>query len=619
MDKAKIKNHADLRKWKKTYAGEDSSIKQWITVCGGTGCQAYGCNEVARSLEAEIENQGLSGEVRVRSTGCHGFCERGPIVVIQPGGVFYQKIKPGDVKEIVGETVKGGKIIDRLLYQDPVTGKKIVSEKEVPFYSKQQRLIFGMNGLIDPAKIENYIAVGGYEGLAKALTEMSSEEIIGEIKKAGLRGRGGAGFPTGQKWDLCRSAKGTPKYLICNCDEGDPGAYMDRSLLEGNPHLILEGMAIGAYAIGASRGYIYVRTEYPLAVLNAGLAIEQARIRGLLGESILGSKFSFDVEISRGAGAFVSGEETALIAAIEGRPPEPGIRPPYPVESGLRGKPTNINNVETWANVPWIINNGSAAYSAIGTEKSKGTKIFSLVGKINNTGLVEVPMGMTLREIIYDIGGGIPGGKAFKAVQTGGPSGGCIPRDLLDLAIDYEGLQNAGSMMGSGGMIVMDENTCMVDIARYFLEFLRGESCGKCTSCREGIVTMHEILLKICRGQAGPGDLELLMDIAEAVKSASLCGLGKTASQPVLSTLRYFRDEYRAHIEERKCPAGVCKELITYRISAEKCTGCMVCAKNCPVVAIRGEKKQVHVINSEICTKCGSCRELCKFDAVQVI
>jgi NADH:ubiquinone oxidoreductase subunit F (NADH-binding)/(2Fe-2S) ferredoxin/NAD-dependent dihydropyrimidine dehydrogenase PreA subunit len=612
----RISGLEDLRVKKEALKKELAPIKQWVTVCGGTGCQAYGCTKVSEAIKEEIKARGLDTYIKVRVTGCHGFCERGPLAVFSPSGIFYQKIEPKDAKAIVEETLINQRVIERLLYKDPISKDKITSEKEVPFYKNQKRLIFGMNGQIDPTRIENYIANEGYEALGLALSESSPENVIAEIKKAGLRGRGGAGFPTGVKWEFCRASSGDLKYLICNCDEGDPGAYMDRSLLEGNPHQVLEGMIIGAYAVSASKGYIYVRAEYPLAVLNASIAIEQARQFGLLGNNILGSGFSFDIEICKGAGAFVSGEETALIAAIEGRSPEPEVRPPYPVESGLYQKPTNINNVETWANVPWIMRNGAEAFAAIGTEKSKGTKIFSLVGKINNTGLVEVPMGMTLRKIIYDMGGGIPANREFKAVQTGGPSGGCIPKELLDLPIDYESLQEAGSMMGSGGMIVMDENTCMVDVARYFLDFLKGESCGKCTSCREGIIAMHEILVRITEGRAEEGELDLLNEIAQAVKKGSLCGLGTTSPQPVLSTLRYFREEYEAHIRDKKCPGGVCKELIQYRIDPDKCTGCMVCARNCSVSAISGEKKLVHTIDLNLCIKCGACREDCKFDAV---
>jgi len=537
--------------------------KAHITVCGGTGCHAYGCIKVAQAFEAEIKKYRLQDSLGVRTTGCHGFCERGPIVVIQPDGIFYQRIKLKDVKEVISQTIINKKIIDRLLYVDPQTHEKIVYEKDVPFYKRQKRIIFGNNGLIDPTEIKDYIAVKGYSALAKVLSRMTPQEVIEEIKKSGLRGRGGAGFPTGLKWERTSKSPGDPKYIVCNCDEGDPGAYMDRSVLEGNPHCVIEGMLIGAYAIGAKEGYVYVRGEYPLAVENSSMAIDQARKNNLLGKNIFGTDFSFDLFISKGAGAFVSGEESALLASIEGKIGVPKQRPPFPAQRGLWDKPTNINNVETWANVPFIINKGASWYSKIGTDGSKGTKIFSLVGKINNTGLVEVPMGMTLREIIFDIGGGIPGGKAFKAVQTGGPSGGCIPKELINLPIDYESLAKAGSMMGSGGMIVMDENNCMVDIAKYFLNFLRDESCGKCLSCREGTQRMWEIVKGITEGKGKEGDLELLEELAGAVKDASLCGLGQTAANPVLSTLRYFRDEYEYHIKYKKCPALVCKEILS--------------------------------------------------------
>jgi NADH-quinone oxidoreductase subunit F len=537
--------------------------KRYITVCGGTGCHAYGCIKVAQAFEAEINKHHLQDSLGVRITGCHGFCERGPIVVIQPQGIFYQRIQLKDIQEVVSQTIIHKKIIDRLLYVDPQTQKNIVYEKDVPFYKRQKRIIFGNNGLIDPTEIKDYIAVQGYSALAKVLSRMTPQEVIEEIKKSGLRGRGGAGFPTGLKWERTSKSPSETKYIVCNCDEGDPGAYMDRSVLEGNPHRVIEGMLIGAYAIGAKEGYVYVRGEYPLAVENSTLAIEQARDNNLLGQNILGTDFSFDLFISKGAGAFVSGEESALLASIEGKIGVPKQRPPFPAQRGLWDKPTNINNVETWANVPFIINKGASWYSKIGTEGSKGTKIFSLVGKINNTGLVEVPMGMTLKEIIFDIGGGIPGGKAFKAVQTGGPSGGCIPKELIDLPIDYESLAKAGSMMGSGGMIVMDENTCMVDIAKYFLNFLRDESCGKCLSCREGTQRMWEIVKDITDGKGKEDDLELLEELALAVKDSSLCGLGQTAANPVLSTLRYFRDEYEYHIKYKKCAALVCKEILS--------------------------------------------------------
>jgi NADH-quinone oxidoreductase subunit F len=537
--------------------------KTCITVCGGTGCHAYGCIKVAQAFEREIKKRNLQDSVDVRTTGCHGFCERGPIVVIQPDGIFYQRIQLKDVKEVISETIKKKKIIERLLYVDPETKEKVIYEKDVPFYKKQKRIIFGNNGLIDPTEIKDYIAVKGYSALSKVLGNMTPQEVIEEIKNSGLRGRGGAGFRTGLKWEITAKSPGDIKYIVCNCDEGDPGAYMDRSLLEGNPHSVIEGMLIGAYAIGAKEGYVYVRDEYPIAVDNITIAIEQAREYKLLGENILGTDYSFNIFISKGAGAFVSGEETALLASIEGKIGVPKQRPPFPAQRGLWQKPTNINNVETWANVPFIINKGASWYSKIGTNGSKGTKIFSLVGKINNTGLVEVPMGMTLREIIFDIGGGIPEGKEFKAVQTGGPSGGCIPKELIDLPIDYESLAKAGSIMGSGGMIIMDENTCMVDIAKYFLNFLRDESCGKCLSCREGTQRMWEIVKNITEGKGKEGDLQLLEELAHAVKDASMCGLGQTAANPVLSTLRYFRNEYEYHIKQKKCPALVCREIIS--------------------------------------------------------
>jgi NADH:ubiquinone oxidoreductase subunit F (NADH-binding)/(2Fe-2S) ferredoxin/Pyruvate/2-oxoacid:ferredoxin oxidoreductase delta subunit len=587
------------------------SQKRCITICGGTGCHAYGCLSVAQGFRDEIQKQNLEDSVDVRTTGCHGFCERGPIVVIQPEGIFYQRVQLKDISDIVSETIINKKIVDRLLYVDPRTQQKIVLEKEVPFYKKQKRIIFGNNGFIDPSDIRDYIALDGYKALAKALFEMTSEEVIAEVKKSCLRGRGGAGFLTGQKWEICRREESSVKYVICNADEGDPGAYMDRSLLEGNPHSVIEGMIIGAYAIGASEGFVYVRMEYPLAVKNVTTAVEQARELGFLGKSILGSEFHFDIQIFKGAGAFVSGEETSMMASIEGRRAFPRQRPPYPAQQGLWGKPTNINNVETWANVPLIINKGAEWYCQVGTERSKGTKIFSLVGKINNTGLVEVPMGMALKEIIHDIGGGIKNNKKFKAVQTGGPSGGCIPASLLHLPIDFDTLTEAGSMMGSGGMIVMDEETCMVDIARYFLNFTQEESCGKCIPCRVGTRQLVEILTRITKGLGEEGDIERLKDLAVAVKSGSLCGLGQTAPNPVLTTLRYFKDEYEAHIKDKSCPALVCKDLIVYYIEPEKCVGCLLCLKNCPVKAISGERKKVHTIDQELCIKCGACLDVC--------
>jgi len=590
--------------------------KTCIVICGGTGCLALGAEDVIDSFRREIQERGLEAKVDLRITGCPGFCERGPLVVIKPESILYQRVRAEDIPEIISETIKGN-IVDRLLYIDPNTGEKIIYEHEVPFYKKQKRLIIGDNSNIDPTMIEDYLAIGGYAALGKALFKMSPEQIIEEAKKSGLRGRGGGGFPVGIKWESCRQAQGDTKYIICNCDEGDPGAFMDRSLMEGNPHSVLEGMIIGAYAIGGHQGYIYIRNEYPLAVRNAQMAIKQAEEYGLLGKNVLGSQFDFNIKISRGGGAFVCGESTALMASLEGKVGEPKAKYVHTVEKGLWEQPTNLNNVETWANVPLIIKNGADWYSRIGTEGSKGTKIFSLVGKINNTGLVEVPMGINLKDIIYDIGGGIPGGKKFKAVQTGGPSGGCIPESLLNLPVDFDELNKAGSMMGSGGMIVMDENTCMVDIAKYFIGFLKGESCGKCVPCREGLKRMGEILTDITEGKGEDGDMELLERLSATLIDCSLCALGTTAPNPVLTTIRYFRDEYEAHIKDKRCPAGVCKELITYLIDEEKCPGCGLCIKACPVEAITfmGKKKPV-VLDQEKCIKCGSCYDVCKLDAV---
>ncbi len=589
-----------------------------VLVCACPACTLAGGAEMRQALKAEVERRGLAGEVRVVETGSRGFCAVGPIVVVQPEGILYRQVRAADVPELVEETLIKGRVVERLAYQEPETHKAIPRYDEIAFYGKQMRLVLRNCGLIDPQNIEEYIAVGGYQALGKALTSMTPEQVIEEVKKSGLRGRGGAGFPTGRKWEATRNAPGDVKYVVANGDEGDPGAFMDRSLLEGDPHSVLEGMTIGAYAIGAHEGYIYVRDEYPLAVKNVGIAIEQAREYGLLGQDILGSGFDFDVKVVRGAGAFVCGEETALLASIEGRAGNPRPRPPFPAQSGLWGRPTNINNVKSWANVPLIISRGADWFSQIGTETSKGTMIFSLVGKVNNTGLVEVPMGISLRELIFDIGGGIRDGRRFKAVQTGGPSGGCIPADLLDLPVDYERLKEAGSIMGSGGMIVMDERTCMVDVARYFLDFLKDESCGKCTPCREGIKQMLAILTRITTGQGEMADLETLETLARVVKDASLCGLGQTAPNPVLSTLRYFHDEYVAHIEDKKCPAGVCKPLIEYYILADACTGCTLCARKCPQEAISGERKKAHVIDPAKCIKCGVCFDVCKFEAVGV-
>jgi NADP-reducing hydrogenase subunit HndC len=569
-------------------------------------------------LEAEIAKHKLENDVQVVPTGASGLCVKGPILIVQPEGIFYQLLTVKDVPHLVEEHFLKGRPVESLMYALPGEEAPIPKMRDIPFFQNQRLIALRNRGLIDPDKIEEYIARDGYKALSKVLTSMTPEEVIQELKDSGLRGRGGAGFPTGLKWGLCRKAAETPKYIICNADEGDPGAFMDRSIIEADPFSILEGMAVGAYAMGGTDGYIYIRVEYPLAIERMITAIEQAREYGLLGEDIFGLGFSFDVKVFQGAGAFVCGEETSLIHSIEGRPAEPRIRPPFPAQSGLWGKPTNINNVETWANVPVIINWGAKWFAKIGTETSKGTKVFSLAGNINNAGLVEVPMGITLREIVYDIGGGIPKGKQLKAVQTGGPSGGFIPTSLLDLPVDYERLQEAGAIMGSGGMIVVDEETCMVDVAGYFLDFLRSESCGKCTTCREGVAAMRDILSDISSGKGNLGQLQLLEDLGEAVRDASLCALGGTAPNCVLSTLRYFRDEYEAHINDKKCPAGVCRELIRYRIDAEKCKGCMLCSKYCPEEAIAGETKEAHIIDEEKCIKCGACREACKFEAVVV-
>ena len=620
----RLSSPQELEKYRNEILSARDPNQTFITVCGGTGCHASGCHQVVDAFKKVLHDRVKSNGVGLRVTGCHGFCERGPLVVIQPQKIMYQRVKPEDASTIFQETVLKGKIIENFLYEHPTTGEKISTEEDVPFYKKQRRIVFGNNGSVDPTQIEDYIAVGGYRALPKALFIMKPEEIIKEIKKANLRGRGGGGFPAGLKWEQCRNAPGEIKYVICNADEGDPGAYMDRSLLEGNPHSVLEGMIIGAYAIGVHEGYVFVRHEYPLAVVNIGIAIQQARELGLLGKDILGSGFEFDVQISRGGGAFVAGESTALMATIEGNVGEPRAKHIHTVISGLWDRPTNLNNVETWANVPVIIDRGADWYTQIGTEGSKGTKIFSLVGKVNNTGLVEVPMGITLREIVYDIGGGIPGGKKFKAVQTGGPSGGCIPESLIDLPVDFDRLTEVGSMMGSGGMIVMDESTCMVDIAKYFMNFLKDESCGKCTSCREGTKRMHEILTEITEGRGTMEHIDLLEELGWVTAEASLCALGGTAPNPVLSTLRYFRDEYKEHIINKRCPAKVCRALLKYRILSDVCTMCGRCAKACPVEAISGKtktKKEKGIpfkIDEQKCTRCGMCFESCKFEAVEI-
>jgi len=592
-----------------------------ISVCAGTGCLASGASEVITAFKTEIEKQGLTADVDTKGTGCPGFCERGPVVVIYPRETCYLQVTPEDVPDIISQTIKEKKVIDRLLYVDPTTGEKAALESDIPFYKHQKRNIISNNIKIDSRSIDDYLAIGGYSALAKALSRMTDEEVLSEVKKSNLRGRGGGGFPAGKKWEGSRSAPEKIKYVLVNADEGDPGAFMDRALLEGNPHSVLEGLIIGGYAIGSHEGYIYVRQEYPLAVENITIAIKQAEEYGFLGENILGSGFDFNVIVHQGAGAFVCGESTALMTALEGRVGEPRVKYIRSNVRGLWNRPTVLNNVETWANVPLIIDKGADWFTQFGTEGSKGTKIFSLVGKITNTGLVEVPMGITLKDIIYKIGGGIPGGKKFKAVQTGGPSGGCIPGELLDLKVDFDELTRAGSMMGSGGMIVMDEDTCMVDVARYFIHFLTDESCGKCLPCREGLRQMDKILTNITEGKGKEGDLELLEELSETVTEASLCALGTSAPNPFLSTIRYFRDEYEAHIREKKCPALSCKELISYYIDPDKCRACMICLKKCPVDAIDGGKKKIHIIDQEKCTNCGTCLDVCpsRFSAVKKV
>ena len=602
------------------YNNKIEGFQKIILICTGTGCVSSGALKVLKGLRDAIDSEGLTEKVLVKKTGCHGLCERGPIVVFGNDEILYQTVGKrnieDDVKLLIA-TIKDDQIAEKLLYRGDDKTKRYVSTHDIPFYSGQTRLVLALNGIIDPEIIEDYIVHGGYRSLAKSLS-MNKDEIIEWIDKSGLRGKGGGGFPTGVKWRSCKTAEGSPRYVLANGDEGDPGAFMDRSLMEGNPHAILEGMIIGAYAIGSNQGYIYVRDEYPLAVERLSKAIGQAREYGFLGNDIFHSGFDFDIEIFRGGGAFVCGESTALMTSIEGKAGEPRAKYIHTVEKGLREKPTNLNNVETWASVPEIINKGWEWFSSIGTERSKGTKVFSLVGKVNNTGLVEVPMGMTLKEIIFGLGGGIQGGKKFKAVQTGGPSGGCIPEEYLEMPVDFDSLTKLGSMMGSGGMIVMDDRSCMVDVARYFLKFLVEESCGKCTPCREGVRRMYEIVDRICSGNGGEGDIEHLEELARAIGLGSLCGLGQSAPNPVLSTLKFFKEEYRMHIEEKKCPAGVCKSLITLHINPERCTGCMRCASECPVGCITGEKKQVHTIDQTTCIKCGNCYDVCHFDAVTI-
>jgi len=640
MNSARLNAPAELEALREKLVKQRLENKTIITICAGTGCLACGCESVANAFRDVLKEVRLDRDVEIKTTGCHGFCERGPLVVIHPEGTFYQKVKPADAKLIVEQTILGGQLVKKLLYKDPQTKKDIPKERDIPFYKKQMRIIFDKNGYMDPTSINDYLALGGYVGMVKALFEFKPEALIEEVKKSGLRGRGGGGFLTAKKWASCRKAPGEPKYIICNADEGDPGAFMDRSLLEGNPHAVIEGMIIGAYAIGSHEGYVYVRNEYPLAVKNLNIAIKAARELGLLGDNILGSGFSFDIDVSRGGGAFVCGESTALMASLEGKIGEPRAKYIHTVEAGLWDKPSNLNNVETWANVPIIVEKGADWFSAIGTKTSKGTKIFALTGKVNNTGLIEVPMGITLREILYDIGGGVPRNKRFKAVQTGGPSGGTLivetsearihdsmvahgdildeedALSLLDLPVDFDELTKAGSMMGSGGMIVMDQDSCMVDVAKYFINFLQEESCGKCLPCREGLRTMLDILTRISDGKGDMKELDVLEELSTVMMDTCLCQLGGSAPNPVLSTLRYFRHEYLAHIKDHRCPAGVCKELVSHAID-ETCTGCHLCLKPCPTNAITGSLRSLHVIDQAKCIQCGACYQICKFDSIR--
>ncbi len=614
---ARFKTFKDIAKYREKLNKERDSEATAIRVCM-TGCRAKGADAFSESLKAELKKRGLEKKFKVIETGCHGFCSMSPVAVVEPGNIFYGNLKPEDAEEIVEETVVNGRTVERLLFADPATQEKIVKEKEIPFYSHQKRLVLKNCGVVDPREIDDYICRGGYAAFSKALETMKPEEVVEEILKSGLRGRGGAGFPTGLKWRFANKERSDKKFLVCNADEGDPGAFMDRAVLEGDPHAVLEGMLIGAYAIGADEGYIYVRAEYPIAIAHLNIALKQMEELGLLGRNILGAKFSFDLHIKEGAGAFVCGEETALMASIEGKRGTPRVRPPFPIQSGLWGHPTCINNVETLANVAAIIENGSDWYASMGTEKSKGTKVFALAGMIRNTGLVEAPMGMTLREIIFEVGGGIPNGKKFKAALTGGPSGGCIPEQFLDLPIDYDSLAKVGAIMGSGGLIIMDESTCVVDIAKYFMTFTQSESCGKCVPCRMGTKRMLELLERITDGKGTMEDLALLEETADIVKDTSLCGLGQTAPNPVITTLKYFRDEYLAHIEQKKCPALKCKALLTYTVAEDKCKKCHKCAESCPANAISGQKKEIHKIDQAKCVKCGMCHTVCPFDAIEL-
>ena len=612
LNKQKELEHTmDIRK-----ANHDNTEYRELLICGGTGCVSSQSLKLLENLNQEIKNHGLENSARASITGCFGFCEQGPIVKVFPEDVFYVNVQPKDALNIVSTHLVQGRRVERLLYEEPTLKKKVHTQHEMEFYGKQERIALRNCGLINPELIEEYIANRGYEALGRCLLEMSPKDVIHIIKTAGLRGRGGGGFPTGLKWEYASKQNSDVKYVVCNADEGDPGAFMDRSILEGDPHSVIEAMTINGYAIGANKGFVYIRAEYPLAIKRLKNALKQARQAGLLGRDIMNSGFDFDIDIKYGAGAFVCGEETALIHSIEGGRGEPTTKPPFPAESGLWGKPTSVNNVETFANVPAILINGASWYNKLGSHTSKGTKVFALAGKINNVGLVEVPMGITLREIIYDIGGGIKDGKKLKAVQTGGPSGGCITADQLDVEIDYESLYSIGSMMGSGGMIVIDEDNCIVDIAKFYLEFTVEESCGKCTPCRVGNKRLYEMLTKITEGKGTEEDLETMRNLAETIKLTSLCGLGQTAPNPVLSTMKYFYDEYLAHVRDKKCPAGVCQALLKYHISEDKCIGCTKCARVCPVSCISGKVKEVHVIDQELCIKCGACYEACPVNAI---
>jgi NADH-quinone oxidoreductase subunit F len=615
----KLKSPKELEALHKKLAKGLETDKARVSVCNGTACRPYGSNPVVEAFKAAIDKKGLADKVEFKVTGCHGFCERGPIAIVEPGNIFYQKIKPEDVPEILDKTVLNKQVISRLLFKEPITKAEITAQADLPFYKNQRRIILGNNVRIDPTNIEDYISIGGYSALAKALFDYQPTQIIDIVKQSGLRGRGGGGFTTGVKWESCRNAHGDIKYVIVNADEGDPGAYANEGLLTGNPHSVLEGLIIGAFAIGSHQGYIYVRNEYPLALKNIANAMEQARKLGLLGKNILGSGFDFDVRVNRGGGAFICGESTALMASLEGKVGEPRAKYTHTVEKGLWDRPSDLNNVETWANIPLIINNGADWFKKIGTPTNTGTKIFSLTGKVNNTGLVEVPMGIQLRDIIFNIGGGIREGKKFKAVQTGGPSGGCLPESMLDMPVDFDALTKVGSMMGSGGMIVMDENNCMVDIAKYYLSFLEEESCGKCVPCREGIKRMRQILNDITSGAGKESDLPLLEEVGHCLRDSTLCQLGGSAPNPVLTTMQYFREEYIEHIKLKKCRAGVCKDLIIFSIIEEKCPDCGMCVKACPAEAITavGKRKPV-VLDQAKCIKCRTCYEVCKLGAVKI-